>query len=298
MKRLAIVIALTAQSVAAQMPEQRAVDYLARETPRWFRENSCFSCHNNGDAARALYTASRKGYKVPQEALADTTEWLLRPLDWDNNHGDPGFSDKKLARIQFAAALVEAYNAGVVRDRDALTKAAESLLPYQAADGSWQVDVASVGSPATYGTALATYMAVRTLNAAGGDRVKEAQSKALAWFRKNTPRSTLEQSVSLLTIPTPQVTSLLLRAQSSDGGWGPYPGSPAEPFDTAVALMALQNLKAPNRTAIDRGRAFLIARQERSGGWPETTRPPGAQSYAEHISTSGWATLALILTAN
>jgi len=203
-----------------------------------------------------------------------------------------------LARIQFAAALVEAYNAGVVRDRDALTKAAESLLPYQAADGSWQVDVASVGSPATYGTALATYMAVRTLNAAGGDRVKEAQSKALAWFRKNTPRSTLEQSVSLLTIPTPQVTSLLLRAQSSDGGWGPYPGSPAEPFDTAVALMALQNLKAPNRTAIDRGRAFLIARQERSGGWPETTRPPGAQSYAEHISTSGWATLALILTAN
>jgi hypothetical protein len=85
MKRLAVALALVAQSVAAQTPEQRAVDYLAQETPRWFRENSCFSCHNNGDAARALYVASQRGYKVPKEALAGTTEWLLKPLDWDNH---------------------------------------------------------------------------------------------------------------------------------------------------------------------------------------------------------------------
>jgi len=50
------------------------------------------------------------------------------------------------------------------------------------------------------------------------------------------------------------------------------------------------------RGAMARGRAFLVARQQPGGGWPETTRPPGAQSYAQHISTSGWATLALILT--
>jgi hypothetical protein len=45
---------------------------------------------------------------------------------------------------------------------------------------------------------------------------------------------------------------------------------------------------------IGQGRAYLIETQLPSGGWPETTRPPGAQSYAQHISTSGWATLALL----
>ena len=42
-------------------PEARAVAFLSREVPRWSRENHCYSCHNNGDAARALYQASRTG---------------------------------------------------------------------------------------------------------------------------------------------------------------------------------------------------------------------------------------------
>jgi hypothetical protein len=32
-----------AQRLAGQSPEQRAVDYLAQEVPRWSRENGCFS---------------------------------------------------------------------------------------------------------------------------------------------------------------------------------------------------------------------------------------------------------------
>ena len=55
------------------LPEARAVAFLTTEVPRWSRENRCFSCHNNGDAARALYQASRAGYRVPESALADTT---------------------------------------------------------------------------------------------------------------------------------------------------------------------------------------------------------------------------------
>jgi hypothetical protein len=95
------------------------VDYLAGEVPRWARENHCHSCHNNGDAARALFLAARRGYSVPGDALADTVRWLERPMGWDDN-GGKGFSDKKLARVQFAGALTEAYAAGFVRDRRAL----------------------------------------------------------------------------------------------------------------------------------------------------------------------------------
>ena len=36
----------------------RAVKYLAHEVPRWRAEEGCYSCHNNGDAARALMAAS------------------------------------------------------------------------------------------------------------------------------------------------------------------------------------------------------------------------------------------------
>ena len=288
-----------AQILAAQSPEQRAVDYLARETPRWSKENKCFSCHNNGDAARALYVASRRGYKVPREALADTTGWLAKPADWDSNRGDPAASDKKLARIQFSAALVEAETG----DREALTRAAESLLPFQEEDGSWQIDVAAVGSPVTYGTALATYMARRTLEAGYTDRLSEAMSKATLWLLRSRPKSVIDQAAVVLALPkfepvAQRCVELLLGAQSSDGGWGPYAQVSSEPFDTAVAMLALQKFDDRDRTgkAIDRGRTFLAGQQQADGGWPATTRPAGAQSYAQHISTSGWATLALILT--
>src|SRR5579862_3333176 len=96
--------AVVAVAIAAPGPEQRAVDYLAREVPRWSRENGCFSCHNNGDAARALYAAAERGYRVEKEALEDTARWLAAPGEWDRKSDNPGFSDKKLANIQFAAA--------------------------------------------------------------------------------------------------------------------------------------------------------------------------------------------------
>src|SRR5262249_19962933 len=156
---------LLAYTLAAQTPEQKAVDYLAREVPRWSKENGCFSCHNNGDGARALFTASRLGYTVPAEALTDTIAWLRKPGDWNTQR------DKKLAQIQFSAALAESFQP----DKDALRQAASALLGYQEADGSWTVDVGSVGSPATYGTALATLMARNTLDAAG---LKDAVVKA------------------------------------------------------------------------------------------------------------------------
>ncbi|HTM51767.1 MAG TPA: hypothetical protein VL285_23895 [Bryobacteraceae bacterium] len=292
-------LAALAANAADPTPEQRAVAYLAVEVPRWPAENGCFSCHNNGDSARALYTASRLGYAVPKLALEGTTRWLSRPAEWDSNRGNPGFSDKKLARIQFAAALAEAPDSG----GPPLLEAAESLIPYQAPDGSWIVDGGALGSPATYGTALATYLARRTLQKAGAGRFGDAIAKSDQWFLTLAPASLLEAGAALLALPRSEAVqkrslAYILPAQSADGGWGPYRSSPSEPFDTAVAVLALRAIGEPERTRqpIARGRAFLIGRQQPGGGWPETTRPPGAQSYAQHISTSGWATLALLLT--
>src|SRR6516165_7277592 len=95
-----------------------------------------------------------------------------------------------------------------------------------------------------------------------------------------------------------QCVELLRKGESGKGGWGPFVKSPPEVFDTALALLGLVRSRHPAavRSLLLRGRAFLIAQQQADGSWIETTRPPGAESYAQRISTCGWAALALIAT--
>ncbi len=279
--------------LAAGSPEQRAVDYLAREVERWPGENHCYSCHNNGDAARAVFAAARLGYTVPKTALAGTEAWLSHPENWDKPQAGAGFNNAKLARIQFAAALAESRAA----DR-ALKAAAESLLPMQDADGRWEIDTSgAAGAPATYGTALATYMARSALQAAGTGAVSVA--RADLWFERATPGNVLDAAALLLAMPKSEAVRakclpLIRAAQTSDGGWGPQPRAPAEVFDTAIVVLALHAAQEPDLVA--KGRKYLLAQQQDFGGWQETTRPSGHESYAEHISTTAWALYSLLMT--
>ena len=92
------------------------------------------------------------------------------------------------------------------------------------------------------------------------------------------------------------------------GGWGAYLASVVEPFDTALVVLALQPLLGQSELAVPAidaglltemvagGRAFLLEAQLGDGSWVETTRPAGQQSYAQYISTTAWATLALLAT--
>ena len=292
---------------ADEGPEDKALAYLAREVPRWSLENRCYSCHNNGDAARALYTAARLGRPVKAEATADTDRWLGRPEGWDKNGGDGPFSDKALARVQFASALASAIEAGRVRDREPLARAATRLADDQADDGSWKVDEQNrVGSPATYGRALATWVARETLRAADPARFAPRIDRADAWLRRQPVSSVLDASTVLLAKAYDKSPGgverrrkgldLLRRGQAPEGGWGPFATSPPEGFDTALALLALDRHRdQPGVTAlIGKGRSYLIATQQEDGSWSETTRPAGAESYAQRLSTTGWATLALL----
>lgn len=290
-------------------PEARAVSFLKREVPAWSRDNHCFSCHNNGDGARALYSAARKGHRIPNGVLAETTEWLARPDRWEHNKGDPGFSDQRLATIQFAASLLAATEGGRVKERGRLHEAARRVASSQSADGSWPVDAGNaVGSPATYGTTLATFMAWRVLRSADAPGTAEAVRRAGRWLRQSPPVTVSAAAASILAVTHDATEAaraqrkegldLLRRAQSQDGGWGPYADSPPEAFDTALALLALAEM--PDEPGVpemvQRGRTFLAAQQQPDGGWPATTRPSGGQSYAQRVSTTAWATLALLAT--
>ncbi len=297
-------------------PETKAIAYLAREVPRWRPQNKCYSCHNNGDAARALYAAYRLKYPLPDQTLDETTRWLEQPQKWEHNGGEGPFNDKKLARIQFAAALVDALEVGLSKDKEALAKAAELVAEHQEKDGSWQVDApGTLGSPATYGACLATAQCRRTLAAADPKKYEQAIAKADAWLRKAPVKNVMDAAAVLLglSIPAPgepglgeetatqrkHCLDLMRKGQSKEGGWGPYVNSASEPFDTALVLLALTRYQdqADVKEMIKRGRGYLIATQEKDGSWKETTRPAGAESYAQRVSTTGWATLALLCTA-
>lgn len=296
------------QDKARPSPEARALDYLAREVPRWKPANKCYSCHNNGDAARALYVARRRGHTVPVEALQDTSQWLTQTAAWDKKTDGERGQDTGLARLQFAAALLEAMDAGLVKDDKALGRAAALVAEGQHKDGSWPVSNAdNIGGPTTYGTALATWQARRVLLKADKDKYRDALARAGRWVRGREVKNILDAAAVMLSLEGSTdaaaqkqrelCLSLIRKGESKDGGWGPYVTSAPEVFDTALVLLALTPGAEERRDLVKRGRAYLIASQEKDGSWPETTRPTGGVSYAQRLSTAGWATLALLATA-
>src|SRR5262245_52761838 len=289
-------------------PEQSAVGYMVSEVPRWPMENRCFSCHNNGDGARALYLAYRMKYGVSAEVLEGTSEWLQKPTAWGKS-GETGFGDEKLARIQFAAALVDAVETGFVKDKSLIERAADLLLPHQEADGSWQVDAqAATPSAVTYGPALATFMARRTMERAEAPRFSDPIARADRWLRNADVATTVNAAAVVLALENRKdadsnsrmeaAVNSLLKSQNGDGGWVAYSNTPAEPFETAMALIALNAVR--DRPGIEarilKGREFLVSVQFKDGGWPAARQSTTGETYARHISTSAWATLALLAT--
>lgn len=306
-----------AQQSSPALPanEVRAVAFLAREVPKWKAENDCYSCHNNGDAARALIVASQRGHNVGT-AMDDTLAWLRDPQRWNHNKTTGGIDDKPLARVQFAGALRLAVEAGLAR-QSALGEAAAMLAADQSSDGSWKLDASqSIGSPTTYGTALATWAAKRALSAAAREDLQPALVKAGAWLRATKVDSVIDAAAVVLALgqdddppartQRQRALATLKKGQAPSGGWGPYTTVSPEVFDTALVTLALIDVSVQSALAspayssddltraIIRGRHFLHQQQLPDGSWPETTRPAHQESYAQRISTTGWALLALL----
>jgi len=161
------------------------------------------------------------------------------------------------------------------------------------------------------------------LEGAGDPAFEERRRRAADWLRGRAPEN-VHQAAVLLLASTPagdfpgeprvaESLAIIRKGRSTAGGWGPYVNAPPEAFDTAMVLLGLVMLKtrpAPGAAGekakaeqqaeigewIRTGREFLRSVQEPDGGWPATTRPPGAESYAQRISTTAWAALALLAT--
>ena len=283
----------------------KGVAFLRTELPKF----------RNGDATRALLEAGARGYDLGP-SLDETLNFLKQPATWDQYKAPSGFDDKRLLRLQFASALAAAERHGKAASTD-LEAAAKLLVADQAADGSWTLDQSqSLGSPATYGAILATWSARTSLIASGMQPDNFTIVQADRWLRGLTVETVYDASTLLLALDLTgdvmadglrrTALSIVRTGQAENGGWGPAATAPPQVFDTAIAVLALSALNVEPRiarstfrpeellAAIARGKAFIESQQRPDGSWPETTRPAGQDSYAQRISTTGWALLALL----
>jgi hypothetical protein len=311
----AVLIAQPSRPDSHDAAVKRGVAFLTKEVPKWHADHSCYSCHNNGDAARALIVAGMRGYDIGS-AVDETVDFLRVPSRWDQNKGPGGFDDRTLARIQFASALAVAARAGRAPD-STLVDAAKLVAADQQGDGSWTLDVSkSLASPTTYGSLLATASARTTLIASGREPDEFSIVQIDRFFRSVQVENVIDAAAVILGLDVAEdVMAENLRAkclgilrdgQAPGGGWGPFVTAPPQVFDTAMAVLALGLMESDPRLArkvyrpeelreaLARGRDYLVTRQRPDGSWPETTRPADQESYAQRISTTGWALLALL----
>ncbi len=290
-------------------PLARAVDWLSRQSELWPREHRCYSCHDSGDAARAILASGPRAPQV-QDRVKSTFDFLLHPSRWDENGPKGPFSDKRLARLSFSFALATAVETRAVEGKSALVEAATALVSLQDPDGSWSLEgVEDVGSPATPGRPLATLLARDTLTAADPGRFQQAITRANDYLANHPVVTIVDAAVTLMaesgaaprsTDRTRAALTLIREGRSEDGGWGPRRQSPPETFDTALVLLGLSRLPGDEaiRPLVAGARSYLIARQGSDGSWDETTRPTGGVSHAQRVSTTAWAVLALKATAH
>ena len=272
--------------------------------------------------------------RKPLAAMRETVELLRRLLNMESVtfHGEfhsvegieldviHGRREPRQVPILIGATGLKMMElAGEISDPAPLADAVALIAVDQTADGSWQLDTSgSIGSPATYGRALVTWAALRALRQAAVPDLNPVIARADAWVRGVEVQTVIDSAAVVLALGGADDTAalaqrqrcleLIMEGRAPSGGWGAYLTSAVEPFDTALVLLALQPLLGRPELAVPTidagtlegvmrgGRAFLLEEQLGDGSWVETTRPAGQQSYAQYISTTGWATLALLAT--
>src|SRR4030095_7249402 len=191
-----------------------------------------------------------------------------------------------------ASALAVAERHGKAASAD-LEAAAKLLVAEQKPDRSWQLDSSqSLGSPATYGTIIATWSARSSLIASGMQPDNFTIVQADKWIRGLTPENVLDASATILALELSSdvmaenlrrsCLSILRNGQSPAGGGGPYVTAAPQAFDTAMAVLALSALEVEPRLArsayrveelkeaIANGKKNILSQTRTDGTSPQT----------------------------
>jgi hypothetical protein len=218
----------------------------------------------------------------------------------------------------YLAVMAEAVPGQEAVSSEELQRIVGHLIRHQEADGSWSWASAPARNrppPVFESDEVATLIASLALESAVPPDAKEAsvlrdsREKAAAWLEKTDAGDSTQAAVLRLLVKARAGVSRkalqreidqFLGRQHRDGGWSQTGDLASDAYATGQALyfLGLVGLKQ-DRTAIRRGVAFLVARQQEDGSWPMQPRAhPGATPATNPVPIvyfgSAWATLGLM----
>ena len=294
----------TAGDPRTRAAAQHGIDWLARSTAAWGKQNRCFGCHVQAVTLEGLAVGKHHQYDVPEKEFAAIVDGMLHlPGGARSPEGfsHPGYKATPRTFGGIAFARYDQYIDGNVRDD--LYRVAKQLLAYQSDDGAVHGDHQSY--PVTTGVLQATYQAMQTwrqVYARSADEkwlppLRKAEgyiSHAAKGFGDLQTVYLQDVNYALLglvaagagpTEPLPaKLVRHLLKSQQEDGGWG-FNGA-SDAFATGQTVYALRMAGASDGAkSVSRGTTWLVAHQQHDGSW-------GAAGSAK--AEALWAVLGLV----
>ena len=217
--------------------------------------------------------------------------------------------------IQFAHATTAAFAAALVPKAAVDSAAAAIVAADQQPDGSWGSILPTASARPPRMGRLATAFARRPLAASRLPAFDERIARAERWLGRAEVSNVPDAGAILMAftdLPSRAARQLARGAGPVEEGagtrrrLGPHT-SPAEPFDTAIATLALHGLTRWGVTggadlhkdfADRRDREWPVPDPTAVGGWDleRDDETPGQTSYAQRVSTTAWVLLALLET--
>lgn len=281
----------------------RSLGFLSKEGDKWLDERDCNACHHLPVLIWSLSEATRRGFDIDQEKLAEFVKWA------DERSTKGKGETETLALLQLAQPK---------RTLPALTK---SLIDARQQDGTWKPtsqlagmqrrDAEEAGESTTR---LALFAIAMTNHESRPQMLGEAEKV----FADRKPAKSLETLVFRTLYAhwfegaerTSALRSEILKLQNPDGGWAWMIGeSQSDALATGEVLYVLQQTDPSScGPAITRAQARLLSSQREDGSWLiditrisriDRSSPQKSKSLKDAIAIytfwgTAWATIGLL----
>jgi outer membrane protein OmpA-like peptidoglycan-associated protein len=309
---------------SARFAAQRGIEWLQPAAVEWQRNNQCFGCHVQAQAAMGLAVATRNGYLVSRPAVRELTDYM-RMLQ-DTNGMESGMllvdnqsvmsapaagKGSRTPADQPAMATVFAAMSFAYLDQMADTKPDPTLLRFADWLGAKQLpsgevtpdlDEAPICQGSFMTTANAALAFMQAFAESGDARYQAAGVKAIDFIAAAKPVTTQDEVFSILALAhygnsrqQALVGGLIARLKSeqgSTGGWKESSGSPGpNAFATGQVLYAFKESGVDTRSPeFMRGVKYLLQTQQDTGAWPVQN---SATDRPSEFAPTMWAVIGL-----
>lgn len=221
---------------------QVGIEWLQSDSIDWQRQHRCFGCHVQGQVIMGLSVAAQNNYRISEEYFKELVRFTKKVQNPQTGTYHSGHHN---TATQFAAMALSFFDVLTkAKQNSTLLKSANWLNTNQKPDGEIPID--HIEGPIDQGSIMTTANSVTAFMQAFQEtreaRYKEAADRSLAWISATTHETTQDKALKVIALAR-------------------Y-GTPEQ---KQLADKIIEQLKTEQLT---------------DGGWKETPRMQGSNSYA------------------